>query len=94
MVRREVLERAAARLLGEAMALEAVLLDDRPLLLVRGRLRMALPDERTGADCRDDAEESDGDDELARDGRTPKFSSYAIGRRPLLYIEARQRCSP
>jgi hypothetical protein len=57
---------------------------------------MALPDERTGADCRDDAEESDGDDELARDGRTPKFSSYAIGRRPLLYlyIEARQRCSP
>jgi len=71
MVRREVLERAAARLLGEAVALEAVLLDDRPLLLVRGRLRMALPDERTGADCRDDAEESDGDDELARDGRTP-----------------------
>jgi hypothetical protein len=55
---------------------------------------MALPGERTGADCRDDAEESDGDDELARDGRTPKFSSYAIGRRPLLYIEARQRCSP
>jgi hypothetical protein len=71
MVRREVLERAAPRLLGKAVALEAVLLDDRPLLLVRGGLAVAVPDERTDAGGRYDAEESDGDDELARDGRTP-----------------------
>jgi hypothetical protein len=71
MVRRKVLERAAARLLGEAMALEAVLLDDRPLLLVRGRVRMAVPDERADAGDRYDAEQSDGNDELARDDRTP-----------------------
>jgi hypothetical protein len=49
-------------LLGEAVALEAILLDDRPLLTVRGGLRMAVPDERTGAGCCYDAEESDGDD--------------------------------
>jgi len=71
MVRREVLERAAPRLLGKAVTLEAVLLDDRPLLLPRRRSRMAVPDERAGARRDYDAEESDGDDELARDGRTP-----------------------
>jgi hypothetical protein len=71
MVRREVLERAAPRLLGKTVTLEAVLLDDRPLLLPRRRSRMAVPDERAGARRDYDAEESDGDDELARDGRTP-----------------------
>jgi hypothetical protein len=71
VVRREVLERAAAGLLREAVALEAVLLDDRPLLLPRRRLRMAVPNERAGARRAYDTEKSDGDDELARDGRTP-----------------------
>jgi hypothetical protein len=80
-MRGQFVESAPARQIVAVVALDAVLVDDGPLLL--GGMR-PLPPIGPAADRCDDADERDGYEDLRCDGYNPRFEARRQPLEPLL----------